>query len=37
MLVTLLGIIMLDRPLQSANADCPMFVTLSPIVTLDKL
>ena len=31
MLVTLLGILILRRPLQSANAYCPIFVTLAGI------
>ena len=34
MRVTLLGIITLVRPMQSENAQFPMFVTPLPIVTL---
>ena len=37
MLVTLLGMVMLVRPLQLENAPWPMLVTLLGIVTLVRL
>ena len=36
MLVTLSGIVMFVKPVQSQNAQKPMLVTLLPIVTLVK-
>ena len=37
MVVTLDGIVTLERLLQSLNAACPMVVTLDGIVTLESL
>ena len=37
MLVTLLGIVMLDRLVQSLNAPLPMLVTLLPMVAEARL